>query len=182
MGRVDRAVALIRGINLGRAKRVAMAELRALVEDLGYADVRTLLNSGNVVLSAPNGASDAAARIEAALAARLRVSARVFVLTAGELAAVVAEHPLRDIATEPSRLFVAFLGDPADRPRLEALARQDWTPDVMALGTRAAYLWCPDGLSASRLPEAVGRVLGDATTTRNWTTVTKLHALAGTPR
>jgi uncharacterized protein (DUF1697 family) len=109
-------VALMRGINVGRAKRIAMANLRALVEDLGYNDVRTLLNSGNVVFAAPDLArADAAARIEAALTARLGVSARVTLLAAAELAAAVRDNPLLDVAGDPSRLLVAFLTDPADR-------------------------------------------------------------------
>src|SRR6266496_1648635 len=85
-----RHVALIRGINVGRAKRVAMADLRALVGDLGYGEVRTLLNSGNVVFTVPASArGDPAPRIEQAMTARLGISARVTVLTAAELAAVV---------------------------------------------------------------------------------------------
>jgi uncharacterized protein (DUF1697 family) len=173
-----RQVALIRGINVGRAKRVAMADLRALVEDLGYGDVRTLLNSGNVVFTAPGTAPNAAAaRIEEGLATRLGVSARVMVLTAEELAAAVAGNPLLDVADDPSRLLISVLADPADRSRLEPLAGQDWAPEVFALGVRVAYLWCPAGLLASRLPEAVGRLLGDAVTTRNWATLTKLNAL-----
>ncbi|MGZ3461259.1 MAG: DUF1697 domain-containing protein, partial [Archangium sp.] len=115
-----RQIALIRGINVGRAKRVAMAELRALVEELGYTDVRTLLNSGNVVFTTPGRtAGNAAARIEAALATGLGVPARVTVLSAGELATVVAENPLLAVATDPSRLLVTVLTHPADRPRLE---------------------------------------------------------------
>ncbi len=82
------------------------------------------------------------------------------------------------VASDPSRLLVTVLSDPADRKKLEPLVRQDWAPERLALGRRVAYLWCPDGLLASRLPEAVGRVLGDAATTRNWATMTKLHALA----
>lgn len=174
-----RQVALLRGINVGRAKRVAMADLRALVEALGYGDVRTLLNSGNVVFTAPRAApADAAARIEEALARETGVSARVTVLTEAELATVVAANPLLDVAGDPSRLFVAFLAGPADRKRLQPLVAQDWAPEVLAVGARVAYLWCPEGLLASKLPEAVGRALGDAVTTRNWATVTKLHALA----
>lgn len=172
-------VALLRGINVGRAKRVAMADLRALVQDLGYRDVQTLLNSGNVVFSAPRTTSGkAAANIERALVAKLRVASRVTVLTAAELAAVVAENPLRRVANDPSRLLVWFLTDPADRSKLRPLVKLDWGKEALALGTRVAYLWCPQGTLESRLPEAVGRVLGDATTARNWATVTKLHALA----
>lgn len=178
----DRQVALIRGINVGRAKRVAMADLRALVEGLGYTDVRTLLNSGNVIFDDPGAAreGDATSRIERALAARLGVSARVMVLAADELAAVVNDNPLRDVASDPSRLLVAFFINPEVGRRLDALAEQDWSPEVLAVGERAAYVWCPNGILASRLLEAVGRALGDSVTTRNWNTVTKLHALAET--
>src|SRR5262245_34335358 len=162
---VSRQVALIRGINVGRAKRVAMADLRALVENLGYGDVRTLLNSGNVVFTAPRAApGDAAVRIEEALATRLGVSARVTVFTAGELSAAVTGNPLLEVADDPSRLLVAFLADPAAHRRLEPLAEQDWAPESLALGKRVAYLWCPAGILAGRLPEAVGRVLGDGVT------------------
>lgn len=176
-----RQVALLRGINVGRAKRVAMADLRALVEELGYRDVRTLLNSGNVVFTASHGTARSSTRIEEALAARLGVRARVIVLTAAELAAIVAGNSLHHAATDPARLLVGVLADPADRSRLEPLARQDWAPEILALGTRAAYVWCADGILAGRLFEAVGRALGDAVTTRNWATITKLHALARPP-
>jgi len=174
-----RLVALLRGINVGRAKRVAMADLRAAVEGLGYRDVKTLLNSGNVVFTAPRAAPrDAAARIEKALATGLGVSSRVTVLTAAEVAAAVAECPLLEVAGDPSRLLVAFLRDPADRPKVEPLLAQDWAPDALAVGTRVAYLWCPEGMIDSRLAEAVGRALGDGVTTRNWATVRKFQALA----
>ena len=89
-----RYVALLRGINVGRAKRVAMADLRAVVEDLGYADVRTLLNSGNVVFTAPgSSAGDAAGRIGAALEAQLGISSRIVVLAARDLAADRRRQP-----------------------------------------------------------------------------------------
>jgi uncharacterized protein (DUF1697 family) len=179
---MNRQVALIRGINVGRAKRVAMADLRALVADLGYSDVRTLLNSGNVVYGVPNGAGDAAAtRIQDGIAGRLGVSARVVVVTAAELATVVAENPFRGIADDPARLLVAFLANPADLSRLEPLSRQDWAPEALAVGRCAAYLWCANGILESKLPAADGRLVGETATTRNWTTVTKLHAMVAGP-
>jgi uncharacterized protein (DUF1697 family) len=171
-------VALIRGINVGRAKRVAMADLRALVTTLGYGDVRTLLNSGNIVFTVPKSVrGDAGSRIEKAMAAKLGLTARVFVLTAKELAAIVVENPLQKIATDPTRLFVAVLAKPEDRARLKPLAQQDWAPDVLATGKRAAYLWCPHGMMDSRLATSATRALGDAVTIRNLATINKLHAL-----
>ena len=172
-------VAFLRGINVGRAKRVAMADLRALVARLGYRDVKTLLNSGNVIFTAPRTSrGEPGPRIEKALAATLGVTSRVTVLTTGELADAVAENPLVSVADNPSRLLVVILTNPGDRSRLEALTTEDWSPEAFALGKRVAYLWCPGGILASRLPEAVGRALGDAATARNWATLTKLLALA----
>jgi uncharacterized protein (DUF1697 family) len=172
-------VAFLRGINVGRAKRVAMADLRALVAKLGYRDVKTLLNSGNVVFSAPATArDDPGPRIEQALVAKLAVSSRVTVLTARELQAAVHENPLASTSRDPSRLQVVMLARPADRKHIAPLAGQDWSPEALALGTRVAYLWCPDGVIASRLHEAIARLLGDAITARNWATMQKLLALA----
>jgi uncharacterized protein (DUF1697 family) len=174
----NQQIALLRGINVGRAKRVAMADLRALVESLGYGDVRTLLNSGNIVFTVPGSAKgDAASRIEKAIETQLGISSRVTVITAAELAAVVEENPLLEIADNPSRLLIAVLNDKADRMRLEPLLKEDWTPDALAVGQRVAYMWCAGGLLESRLADRVGRVLRDAVTTRNWATILKLHAL-----
>jgi len=177
-----RYVALIRGINVGRAKRVAMSDLRALVEGLGYGEVRTLVNSGNVVFRVPAARpGDIAGRIEKAITARLGISARVIVLSAADLAAVVAGNRLGPVAKDPSRLLVTVLKNPADRKRLVPLTRRDWAPEALSLGVRVAYLWCPEGMIASPLADAVFRLLGDAWTTRNWATLTKLHGLAAVP-
>ncbi len=174
-----RQAALLRGINVGPAKRVAMADLRALVESLGFAHARTLLNSGNVVYSAPGVTpGEAAARIEAALPERLGVSARVVALSAADLAAAVSENPLAAIADNCSRLLVAVPVDPAAITALAPLAELDWGDEALVVGPRVAYLWCPAGVIASALAAAAGRALGDGVTSRNWTTMVKLAALA----
>lgn len=171
-------VALIRGINVGRAKRVAMADLRAMVEDLGYRDVRTVLNSGNVVFTADDATADeAASRIEDGLAERLGVPARVTVLTGAELSDALDENPLADVADDPSRLLLAVLADRADRASLEHLLDEDWAPEALAVGPRVAYLWCPDGIGKSRLNDAVNGALGDGVTARNLKTMDRLRAL-----
>ena len=171
-------VALLRGINVGKAKRVAMADLRELVADLGYDDVRTLLNSGNVVFTAPRSArGDPASRIERAIAARLGVTSRVTVLSAAELSAIVRDNPLLDVVDDPSRLMVTVLTNPADRAELKPLLKEDWGDEALALGPRVAYVWCPEGVLKSRATEALNRALGDAATSRNWATIRKLHAL-----
>ena len=177
----ERCVALLRGINVGKAKRVAMRDLRDLVGQLGFRDVTTLLNSGNVVFTAPRAgqARAAAARIEQAVTQQLGIRSRVTVLSAADIATIVAENTLGHVADNPSRLLVTVLSHPGDRVKLEPLSKRSWAPSVLAVGSRAAYAWCPDGVLASELTEAMGRILGDGATTRNWGTVTKLHALLG---
>ncbi|MGD0877236.1 MAG: DUF1697 domain-containing protein [Anaerolineales bacterium] len=157
-----------------------MADLRALVAELSYSGVRTLLNSGNVVFDADEtDTAEASARIEQALDAHLHVSAQVLVLSAAGLAAVVAGNPLTGIASDPSRLMVTFHSGPVDPGRLEHLLLQDWSPEALALGAHSAYLWCPAGFIKSRLARAAERALADSlATTRNWATVLKLDALA----
>lgn len=176
----DVMVALIRGINVGRAKRVAMADLRRVVAGLGYGGVRTVLNSGNVVFTAAGTQpGPAAAAVEAAVAASLGIAARVTVLTAGELFAAVADNPLAGLASNPSRLLLAVPARADDLGKLRAVTETAWAPEAVVLGPRVAYLWCPKGVIASPLAAAVARALGDAVTTRTWTTMTKLAAAAG---
>jgi uncharacterized protein (DUF1697 family) len=173
-----RYIALLRGVNVGRAKRIAMADLRKLIEDLGYTDVRSVLNSGNVVFSAPRLSTAAAAKaIEEALVLKLGVAARAMVLGADELAEIMAGNPLLPVAHDHSRLLVFVLADPALRAGVEPLCDLDWGPGALAIGKGAVYAWCPDGVLESPAAAALGKQLGDATTSRNWSTLSRLHAL-----
>lgn len=172
-------IALLRGINVGRAKRVPMAELRELLAGLGYSSVRTLINSGNAVFEAgdrPTG--ELAAEIEAALASRFGFPVPVVVQTAAGLAAIVAENPLPHAEREPSKFLVAFVPAPTDLHKLAPLLDESWDPDQLAVGSLAAYVWCVSGILESRLFQEVGRAMGKAVTIRNWATVLKLHAAA----
>ncbi len=157
-----------------------MADLRTLVGKLGYRDVRTLLNSGNVVFTVPRSVRGPHhRRIEAALLEKTGVSSRITVLPAAELAGIIRDNPLAAVADKPSRMLVAILADEACAELVRPLLAQDWAPDALALGRRAAYLWCATGILESPLAERVSRLLGDRATTRNWATMHKLSALAG---
>jgi uncharacterized protein (DUF1697 family) len=175
-----RYAALLRGINVGRANRVAMADLRSLVSDLGYSDVVTLLNTGNVVFTGCDDNQDYAARlIAASLAETLGVAVRVTVLTAADVIRAVSGNPFSDQAYDPSRLLVAFLADRSDLLTLVPLLEQDWGADTLALGDSEAYLYCPGGVAHSALMRSIGDILRDSVTSRNWNTVIKLMALVG---
>jgi uncharacterized protein (DUF1697 family) len=174
----DRYVALLRGINVGKAKRIAMAELRTLVETLGYRDVRTLLNSGNIVFaSTPAKARNATSRIASALTTELGVSARVTVLAANELCEVVEANPLLHLMNDPSRMFVSVLAEPTDRARLVQIAETSWGDEAIALSERVAYVWCANGVLESAVYKQVDKTLRDAVTTRNWSTIGKLREM-----
>ena len=174
-----RLIALIRGINVGRAKRVAMADLRAMLEKMGYRDVRTLLNSGNVVFTAPRAvAGDHALRISRGIEKQLGVAARVTVISGTDLATAIAENPFVKLARDPSRYLIYVPMDPDGIAKLKPVASTRWHPEAIGLGKRVAYLWCANGILESPLAKAIDRVLGDGGTARNWTTMGKLHGLA----
>lgn len=169
--------ALLRGINVGKAKRIAMAELRDLCTALGYGDVKTLLNSGNVVFSMPRPDTKAAAKIEKAIESRHGFTSRVVVVTARELETIVEENPFEEAASNPSRFLVTVLNADADRARLAALAKQEWGAERLGLGTHAAYSWCPNGILESSSLIALSKLLGERGTSRNWATILKLQVM-----
>lgn len=171
-------IALLRGINVGKAKRIAMADLRALLEGLGHADVATLLNSGNVVFrSGKKIPAKIAAEISGAIAAQLKIDVPVIVKSAKELATIIDDNALADAAADPSRLLIAFVQEADALPALSAIAPHVVPPEQFLLGSEAAYLHCARGILESKAGEALVGKAGKAATTRNWATVLKLKAL-----
>jgi uncharacterized protein (DUF1697 family) len=170
-------VALIRGINVGKTKRIPMSELRSLFVGLGHDNVRTLLNSGNVLFrcARPNTGRLALA-IQRAMADTCGITASVTVITAPILSAIVRENPLLRVAKDPSRHLVAFAAQPRTLAALRPMMDESWTPDALAVSSRAAYLWCADGVLDSKLSRMFARRAGETVTTRNWATVLKLLA------
>jgi uncharacterized protein (DUF1697 family) len=180
---MTRYAAFLRGINVGRAKRVAMADLRDVVEALGYGEVTTILNSGNVVFTAPGSLrGDPGPRIEAAVAGQLGVTSRVTTLTSAEVDAAIKGNTLREAADNPSRLLVAVLAKSVDKKALGGLGRRDWAPGAFLHNGRAAYLWCPDGIIESRLAKEFASAIRDDATTRNWATMLRIQDAMRRPR
>lgn len=156
-----------------------MAELRELLSEAGFDDVRTHLQSGNVVLSSEASAERLVRDCERAISQRVGFEVPVVVRTRDELAEVVERNPLGAVASDPKRYQVSFLSaapDPEVVRRLAALATP--TEQLVALG-RELYAWHPDGVARSKLWAGLaGKGLGVTATARNWTTVTKLLELA----
>jgi uncharacterized protein (DUF1697 family) len=175
---MPRYVALFRGINVGKAKRIAMADLRALLQKLGFTDVRTLLNSGNAVFTAPATAPvKLSQRIRAEVAKKLGVDALVIVKSAKDVAGVITGNVLAKVATDASRLLVAVANDPKSIAALEKHGRAKWGDEQVHVGAHAAYLWCANGILESKAAVALLSDLADIGTTRNWATFNKIHAL-----
>jgi uncharacterized protein (DUF1697 family) len=175
---MPRYVALFRGINVGKAKRIAMADLRALLAQLGYTEVKTLLNSGNAVFTAERAnPAVLAAAIRAAVEKTLGVEARVIVKSAQDVAAIVRGNVLEKLATDPSRLLVAITDDARSLAALQPLSAKTWGRERLHVGKHAAYIWCADGILESAAAPALLAGLEGRGSTRNWATVNKIHAL-----
>jgi uncharacterized protein (DUF1697 family) len=175
-------VALLRGINVGKAKRVPMAELRALLAELGYTDIATLLNSGNAVFRAPKGTqAKHAENIGAAILGKLKIEVPVIVKSAKELLAIVGENQLAEQASNHSHLLVVFAQNNATLSGLGAVESLVVLPEQFLVGKNAAYLHCATGIMESKAGEALLGKAGKLVTTRNWATVLKLQALVGEP-
>ncbi len=175
MTRPSRVVVLLRGVNVGRAKRIAMADFAALLGGLGLTDVRTLLNSGNAVGTTTLAPAALARAVEAAIEERLGFTCDVVVRTRAEVAAAVAHDPLVAVATDPSRYLVVFLGgEPADAA-VAKLRVLDLAPEEWVLEGRELYLWMPAGVAESVVSKHLAKgVLGVTWTGRNVATVRKI--------
>lgn len=176
-------IALIRGINVGSSKRVAMADLKRMLTGLGFADVRTLLNSGNAVFEASLSPPTVTAAVEQGLADDLKVPATVIVRTRDQVVAAMAADPLAALATDGAKHFLGFLAGTPDAAKVgqipELAENADTAPDAVRLIDDHLYLWCPNGsLNATFTKVNWDRLLGTAVTMRNWNTVGKLVELA----
>ena len=177
---MPRYVALFRGINVGKAKRIAMADLRVLLDKLGYTDVQTLLNSGNAVFTgdaAPN--SKHADRIHDAVLKKTGIDAMVIVKSAKDMAGVIEGNELGTEANDHSRLLVALCNDAKGLAGVKKLASQQWGEEKLHVGKHAAYLWCANGILESKVAVALLKGLDGSGTTRNWATLNKILALMG---
>ena len=172
-----RTAVFLRGINVGTGNRIAMKELARVVGSVGATEVRTLLNSGNVVCTSPLGPHDLAAAVAAALREQVGLAVDVVARSTEEIDAVVALDPLGHLADNPSRYLVTFLeAEPAPEAvsRLEAADTGD---DVWELHGRELYFWLPSGVAESLVQKLLmKKVLGVTWTGRNWSTVLKVQA------
>jgi uncharacterized protein (DUF1697 family) len=176
---MPRYIVLLRGVNVGKAKRVPMVKFQALLQSLGYSSVCTLLNSGNAVFSAPKAASARYAEaIVQAIAAEFNFDVPVVVKSAVEFTKIIDENTLVTAEVDHSRLLVVFAQASSTLSGLAGIADLVVPPEQLLIGKHAAFLHCARGILQSAAGEAILSKVGRATTTRNWATVLKLQALS----
>lgn len=170
--------ALLRGINVGGARKVPMAELRTLMEGLGHTGVRSHLQSGQAVFTAGHGDEEShAAELTDAIEKHFGFSVDVIVRDHAYLAAIADACPFPAAELEGKQLHVTYFSQPVDADRFAAIDQPAFLPEEFKLGDRALYLYAPNGLGRSKLAEQLARPRinkGLIATTRNWNTVVKL--------
>ena len=174
-------IALLRAVNLGAHNAVDMGDLRDLLSRLGFGNVQSLLQTGNLVFqSAATDGAKLEALLETEATKRLELETDFFVRSAREWEAIVKRNPFpREAARDPAHLVVTFLKEAPDAKRVKALQVAITGPEVVrTIGTQA-YITYPNGIGRSRVTMAlIERSLGTRSTGRNWNTVLKLGALA----
>jgi uncharacterized protein (DUF1697 family) len=172
-------VAFLRGVNLGGHKMVPMAKLRAMLETLGFADVKTLLQSGNAVFRGPaTPAARIEQQLEAAMTTHLGLSCDYHVRTAAELRDLIEANPLKqEAAKDPSRFTVTFYRAALDKAAVKAAQAAIDGPEILRADGRHLYMYWPDGQGRSKAGIAVAKALKAQGTARNWNTILKLAAL-----
>ncbi|HEY3239871.1 MAG TPA: DUF1697 domain-containing protein [Acidimicrobiia bacterium] len=176
-------VALLRGINLGAKNKVPMPALRSVVESLGHEDVRTYIQSGNVLFrSRSRGVPTIAAALEKSITEEFGFRVAVVVRSQPELRQVTTSNPFLVAGADPSALHVVLLGSSPTKASVGALDPDRSPPDEFAVRHAEVYLHCPNGFGRSKLSlDYFERTLGAPGTIRNWKTVTKLLELMASP-
>lgn len=172
-------IVLLRGINLGPRNRISMPALREALGEAGFADVRTYVQSGNVVLSAATRPQATARKVERLIAEQFGLEIAVVVRTKAELARVVKKNPLRQVAKDPKRYQVSFVDRKLDAQTVRKLEAAVGEGEALVVDGHEVYAWHGAGVARSKLWAVLaGRGLGITATARNWTTVETLLAMA----
>ena len=174
-------VALLRAINLAGHNPVAMSALREMVSGLGFSDVQTLLQSGNVIFRAETqNAKKLESLLEKEAKTKLGLATDFFVRSAKDWKALIERNPFPEEAKRnPARLVAMFLKDPPSAHSIAELKASIQGREIVSVEGKEAYLVYPDGIGHSRLTNAIIETrLGTRGTGRNWNTVTKVAVLA----
>ena len=173
-------IALLRGINIGGHNILPMKELVTLLEALDLQDVKTYIQSGNVVFrSEEDDPALLSNKISAEIKQRYGFEPHVLLLELEELKETVEANPFPEAESEPKTLHVFFLAAEPANPDLEAITRLKRDSERYSLTGKRFYFFAPDGVGRSKLAANVERLLGVPATGRNWRTVCEIKKMAG---
>ena len=173
--RVAVYVAFLRGINLGPTNKISMPELRELATELGYTDVASYINSGNLIFTSPKQPGDLEREIASAIERRFGVRIDVAVRTSGQLRKIVDQNPYPD--GSPSQVTVAFLTKPAPAEAKRRVAEIATEAEPFTFAGSEVYVHYTNGLGRSKLAERFSAIIGVSSTVRNLNTVTKVLSM-----
>jgi uncharacterized protein (DUF1697 family) len=175
-------IAMLRGINVSGHKIIKMERLRVAFEDMGFANVKTYVQSGNVVFATAEPPAGLAAKIERTILNGFGFDVPVLTKSSKELQEIVKRNPfVKDATIDPAKLHVTFLSDDPPRNALELLQPLAVGAEQVRLVSRAVYLYCPNGYGNTKLNNtAIEKKLSCRATTRNWATTNKLLKMAAT--
>ena len=177
-------VAILRGINVSGHKIIKMERLRAAFEQIGFAQVKTYVQSGNVIFETSEPSAGLAAKIEKKILSEFGFDVPVLTKSSKEMMDIVKRNPfLKDASIDQSKLHVTFLSDDPPRNTLEFLEPLAAGAEQVRIVDRAVYLYCPNGYGNTKLTNtAIEKKLSCRATTRNWATTNKLLEMAGVAR
>lgn len=171
-------IGLFRGINVGGNNILPMAQLRSELESLKLKNVRTYIQSGNVVFeSNANSASSLAKKLAAQIEKTFGFRPQLLILDGADLQTAIRLNPFPKAVSDPKTLHFFFLAEPATNPDLKALDDAKTASENYTLTDRVLYLHAPDGIGRSRLAAKIEKCLGVVTTARNYRTVDKLQSM-----
>lgn len=174
-------IALLRGINVGGQKKIRMAELRDSLAVLSFSDVKTYIQSGNIVFrSSENSTETLEAQIKQNILDRFGFDVPTLVRSPAALVAALAKNPFKNDNIDQNRCYITFLATPPQAAKVQALLALDYSPEEIRIVEQVAYLYSPEGFARAKISNnLVEKKLGVAATSRNQKTTTKLIEMAG---
>jgi len=175
-------ISILRGINVSGQKKILMADLKSLYDQLGFNDVTTFIQSGNVIFKSKKKGSDQAVAkaIGQAILKKYKFKVPIIIRTAEEMQKVISENPFpKQKGINIEKLHVTFLAEVPDKAQVISISHLDFSPDKFIIAGKEVYLYTPGGYGITKLSNNFfENKLKVTATTRNWKTVNKLAELA----
>lgn len=176
---MNKFIALLRGINVSGQKQIKMADLQSLFESINFSEVKTYIQSGNVIFSAKEkDSTKLEKKISFAIKKRFGFEINVIIISSTELKNLINKNPFINKKIDIEKLYVVFLSNSPDKENIKNLNASDFSPEEYFLDDKSIYLFVPNGYGRAKLNNNYFESkLKVPATTRNWRTVRTLFEL-----